>query len=397
MNLENRGNGSWRLTISDGYNPDGSKIRFRHTIHVDPTRTENAQRREAEKQAAIIEADFRRKLLLTGNKLPLSELFEEYMTDSVQRRGLKPTTAKQYRDSFEGRILPALGKIPVQDLSRKHISAFYRSLEEAPAKTGRSKTGKLSGTYRHQYHVCLHAALAYAVKAGYIAVNPCDQVEPPRKDTRETRWYEPQDVARLFDAIDKEPDLQWQLFFYLSLYASTRPGELIALNWSDIKGNVMHIRASAYAAKGEGTKRADSPKTAKSNRSIALPPAVMTLLDAHRRAQLEYRLPFGSHWPEPDAVFTTDDGHRMHMNSPTHRFQKIVKRHNLPPLTLYGLRHTGASAMIAQGVSVRDVAARLGHAQTSTTLNIYAHAFEDANARATAAITAAYEQARAQE
>lgn len=37
--LENRGNGSWRLTISDGYAPDGKKIRFQRTIHVDPMHT----------------------------------------------------------------------------------------------------------------------------------------------------------------------------------------------------------------------------------------------------------------------------------------------------------------------------------------------------------------------
>ncbi len=37
--FENRGNGSWRLTISDGYAPDGKKIRFQRTIHVDPMHT----------------------------------------------------------------------------------------------------------------------------------------------------------------------------------------------------------------------------------------------------------------------------------------------------------------------------------------------------------------------
>lgn len=41
--LENRGNGSWRLTISDGYAPDGKKIRFQRTIHVDPMHTPAVQ------------------------------------------------------------------------------------------------------------------------------------------------------------------------------------------------------------------------------------------------------------------------------------------------------------------------------------------------------------------
>ncbi len=57
--LENRGNGSWRLTISDGYAPDSKKIRFQRTIRVDPMHMPAVQRREAEKQAALLEADFR--------------------------------------------------------------------------------------------------------------------------------------------------------------------------------------------------------------------------------------------------------------------------------------------------------------------------------------------------
>ena len=63
-------------------------------------------------------------------------------------------------------------------------------------------------------------------------------------------------------------------------------------------------------------------------------------------------------------------------------------------LTLYGLRHTAASLMIAEGLPIRDVAARLGHSQTSTTLDIYAHALIDSNSRATDAISRALEEAR---
>ena len=104
----------------------------------------------------------------------------------------------------------------------------------------------------------------------------------------------------------------------------------------------------------------------------------------------------GKHWPEPDAVFTTDDGRRMNLNSPTHKFRKILEKNDLPHITLYGLRHTAASTLIAAGMSPRDVAAQLGHAQTSTTMDIYAHAFADANRRAADAISDAYENAKIQ-
>lgn len=396
MNLENRGNGSWRVTISDGYAPDGSKRRFQRTIHVDPSKTIKAQRREAEKQAALIEADYQRKLVLMGNKITIEALAEEYLQDRVERRRLKESTAKQYRDLLYWRIIPELGKEYVQDLTARDISGFYRKLKTAPARSGRSKTGKLSGTTQHQYHTQLHALLKYAVTMGYIAVNPADQVEAPRKDTKSAQCLELADVARLLTALDGLDDPQWRLFFYMSLYTGMRAGEIVALNWEDIKGNVLSVRASAVKIKGQGTARADRPKTKAGIRSIILPDVIMKQLSAHRREQLAYRLPFGSAWPEPDAVFTSDDGRRMSLDSPTHKFQKILKANNLPHITLHGLRHTAASAMIAQGISVTDIAKQLGHAQTSTTLDIYAHAFAEANARAAKAVESAYDLARDQ-
>ena len=58
-------------------------------------------------------------------------------------------------------------------------------------------------------------------------------------------------------------------------------------------------------------------------------------------------------------------------------FKLILKANNLPlDLNVHSLRHTNASLLIAQGVDVRTVASLLGHAQASTTLDIYAHAFD---------------------
>ena len=61
----------------------------------------------------------------------------------------------------------------------------------------------------------------------------------------------------------------------------------------------------------------------------------------------------------------------------TFRFKKILKENGLPQnLSVHSLRHTNASLLIAQGVDVRTVAGLLGHSQPSTTLDIYAHAFD---------------------
>ena len=389
--LENRGHGSWRVTISNGYDAQGHKKFLKRTVHVDPTKTEFAQRREAEKEAAKIDADYQRHLLTDGKKIRLSALAEEYLT----AKDIDNTTKDGYRTLLNGRILPALGKMYVQDITPRDIQKFYLSLKTEKARSGRSKTGTLSGTTQLHYHRCLHAILTYAVRNSIITVNPATAVEPPKKDTKEAAFYELEDCAKLLDVLDRLTDLKWRLFFYLCIITGCRPGEIIALNWSDIEGNVLYIRAGSKRVEGHhGAVRKEKTKTLKSNRKITLTEDIMQLLYQYKKDQAEYRLKFGADWPEPDAIFTGELGYRLDISTPTQKFQKILNQYHLKPITLYGLRHTAASILIKQHVDPREVAARMGHSRTSTTLDIYAHVFQQADAEATATIDDALKKAR---
>ena len=80
---------------------------------------------------------------------------------------------------------------------------------------------------------------------------------------------------------------------------------------------------------------------------------------------------------EEDYLFRQPNGKPMCPSTFTYRFKLILKANNLPlDLSVHSLRHTNASLLISQGVDVRTVASLLGHAQASTTLDIYAHAFD---------------------
>lgn len=79
-------------------------------------------------------------------------------------------------------------------------------------------------------------------------------------------------------------------------------------------------------------------------------------------------------------------------SSPYHIFKDIIKKYNAtvtddekkkhPDIPLHGLRHTSATLLISENVDVRTVSARLDHAQTSTTMNIYAHSLKKLNEKA---------------
>ena len=80
---------------------------------------------------------------------------------------------------------------------------------------------------------------------------------------------------------------------------------------------------------------------------------------------------------QEDYLFRQPNGDPMVPSTFTYRFKMILRENGLPvDLNVHSLRHTNASMLIAQGVDVRTVAGLLGHAQPSTTLDIYSHAFD---------------------
>jgi integrase len=81
----------------------------------------------------------------------------------------------------------------------------------------------------------------------------------------------------------------------------------------------------------------------------------------------------------------------MSLSTPYHTFMDIIHKYNdtvedkslkLPEIPFHGLRHTCATVLISENVDVRTVSARLGHAHTSTTVNIYAHSLKESDRKA---------------
>ncbi len=388
--VQNRGGGKWQAVIYGGYGPDGKQVRITRTIKVDPSKTINAQEKIARREAAALETDYQRHLITEAKKTRLSQVAEEYL----EHKQISEQTKAGYRKLLDKRILPELGRAYVQDLSPRQIREFYSKLEKEKVTSNRSKTGKLSGTTRRHYHQLLSAILNFAVKSGYITISPMTAIDPPRMDTPEAEHLEPEDLAILMDIIENMKDPMWKAFFLLEVYSSCRPGELIGLDWSDIKDDVMTISAGSNYINGKGTVRTDRPKTKASIRQIILPKMVLDALKKWKAAQAANRLKVGDAWPDHNAIFTNEIGNRLYLNNVTHKWRKIQQRNGLKNAPLYSLRHTGASLLIENGCDVKEVSRRLGHSRTSTTLDIYTHLFEKASLHTTEVMTDAIEKAR---
>jgi integrase len=169
--------------------------------------------------------------------------------------------------------------------------------------------------------------------------------------------------------------MQYKTMALLLLYSGMRRGELCGLEWKDIdfENHLVNIcRTSQYTPKkGIFTK---GTKMASSIRIIKLPATTITILREYKRWQTEQRLAVGDQWRDCDRLYTSWNGKPGHPDSLTQWFGDFIKRTDLLQIHIHSLRHTNATLMIAGGEDILTVSKLLGHAQASTTTNIYAHA-----------------------
>lgn len=250
-----------------------------------------------------------------------------------------------------------------------------------------SATGKaLSNKTILNYHRLISSVLETAVKWQIIFSNPCKRVDAPKAERKEARYLDEKQSMEILQALSDEP-LKYRVLFTLLLYSGMRRGEICGLSWQDIdfKSGIIDINKSSLYLPGKGIFD-DKTKNASSMRSIKIPSFVIELLQELRKEQIQEIMKQGTAWQGSISasakVFTRADGKPIHPCSVTDWFEKFLKRHNLPDVCVHSLRHTNATLMIASGVDLRTVSKRLGHAQMTTTANIYTHAIRTADERA---------------
>ena len=391
--LLNKGKGHWKAQFSVGFE-GGQRKRLSRTFKVDPAKTETAQRREVEKLAAAYETDLQRGILTASSRITIKQLSEEWYESYVKRNKLSPVTQAHYRLLLDGRILPRIGSLVVQEVTSRSMNSFITWVENDVPKSRRAKGEKLSGTTCKKYHTLLHSLFEFAIRQGYITVNPIAATVSPKKDTPEKPFYTADQSALLLEALDQEPIL-WRAYFYLALYSQLRRGELVALDWPDIDldHSIISVSKSAYSLPGGGVMLKE-PKSTSGRRLVTIPASVCALLEELKADHRLQRLRSLGKWQDTGAVFTQSSGQRICLDSPAGRLKKIVTRYKLPPISPHGLRHTGASLLIASGEDYKTIQHRLGHSRASTTLDIYAHHLDHRDAEASSKLDSILETAR---
>lgn len=237
------------------------------------------------------------------------------------------------------------------------------------------------------YHGFVSSVLSYAVRMGMIQHNPCENVILPHMDRKEKDCYTLEEAQAFLESLENAPT-KFRAFFVLAIYGGFRRGELLGLEWPDLdfENRVIRIRRTSQYLKERGV-FTDTTKTTQSQRALKLPAAVFDVLRQHRAEQAQERLLLlGDQWHDSQRLFVNAFGAPMHPNTPYHWLKEFCKETGQRFLGIHHFRHLNATLLINSGADVRTVSASLGHSQVTTTLNIYAHTFAEAQARAGEAI-----------
>ena len=371
--IEKRGKNSYRLVCYNGFDLNGNSIRHTKTIH--------GGKKDAEIELAKFVADVQNGMVVEGKALKFSEFTEIWKRDYGSKE-LAPSTYKRYCRMLETRLLPYFGHFYVNKIKPTDIMQFYDLLSKDTQlvrkkdNDGNKTLKPLSGKTILEHHRLLRAMLHKAVYWQVIVSNPAERVQPPKAKKPKRKYYDDDQCKILLENLEQldEEQIKYKTAIILTVFTGVRLGELMGLEWNDIdfrNGIVSINRSSQYLADtGVFTK---VPKTESSIREIAIPDFVISLLEEYKLWYEEQKSLYGELWINSNRLFVQADGKPMHPSTISKWFVKFIGQIGLPVINFHGLRHTNATLLIAQNIDVAVVAARLGHAQITTTFNFYVH------------------------
>lgn len=248
------------------------------------------------------------------------------------------------------------------------------SLYTVLAQPGQNKRtgGGLSAKTVLEHHRLISTVLDQAEREGLVPFNVAGKATLPKQERREVNYFQPEQVEAIRDALEQEP-IKWRIITHLFLITGARRGEILGLKWNkvDFEQNRIHICNNVLYSLDRDIYES-TPKTDTSNRYVTLPLETMKLLRKYRALQNEERLRLGEYYQYQGFVFSQDNGKPMHPDGVTTWLDRFSKRHDLPHINPHAFRHTMASMLYFNGVDSVSISKRLGHAQVSTTANIYA-------------------------
>lgn len=289
-----------------------------------------------------------------GSRVTVAELLAQFMTTAT----LAPTTREDWTSIIRRHLAPELGALPLAKLTARDCDGLYVRMASQGIGPSRVRCA----------HVVLHRAVAQAVRWGWLARNPVSSATRPAVPRVSITPPDIDRVGRVLAAAH-ESDPLLACWLEVAVATGARRGEVCALRWCDIDldNATARIERSVCATRTEGV----VIRTTKTDRArlVSLTPRAVHILTRRRD-----ELAAGGHLVDREGlVFSTSADPRQPWRPEliTRRWERLRPKVGCRDVGIHDLRHFVPTELLTAGIDVRTVANRLGHARTSTTLDIY--------------------------
>lgn len=296
--------------------------------------------------------------------------FSDYMLLWLEiiRPTVEKTTYASYTSMVKNKIVPYFEKkdLTVASITAKDIQMFYAHELKTVSPN----------TVIHE-HANIHRALKYALKMDLIDFNPADKVDRPKKQKFIAEHYSLEELEALFDASKNH---YLGLLIQVTAFYGLRRSETLGLRWDaiDFENKTITIKHILTTVQIDGKQtiiKEDRAKTKSSLRSLPLVPRFEKAFRELKEQQEENRRVCGKSYCTEyiDYVFVNGIGKIYNPNNVTEAFGKLLKENGLRKIRFHDLRHSCASLLLANGVSLKEIQEWLGHSDIATTADIYSH------------------------
>lgn len=303
--------------------------------------------------------------------MTLKQLYDEYI--SVKKSDVRNTTLDKTQRNLEAYILPTFGSIKINKLNKSNLQKW--KTETAQKELALKTKQNIYGEFR--------ALLNYAVKMEYLPKNPLTAIGNFKEVYFEVKkdklqYYTPEQFQKYISIARKDcvtlTDWGFYVFFAIAYYTGMRKGEINALKWTDIDGDIIHVRRS-IAQKIKGGDIETPPKNKSSYRDLQMPTPLSNILEEHKKRQQESD-GFSNEFRVCGGVRCLRD------TTLDKRNRSFAQQANLPHIRIHDFRHSHATLLANNGINIQEIARRLGHSKIEITWNTYSHLYPREEERA---------------
>ncbi|MEK5418596.1 tyrosine-type recombinase/integrase [Paenibacillus sp. FSL L8-0708] len=299
-------------------------------------------------------------------------LFSVFMLQwlAMMKHKVEFITYASYHNVITNHIVPYFEEkgLFLKELLPSHIQDYYQyELDE---------NGVTTNTVLH-YHANIRKALKHALKNDLINTNPADKIERPKKNDFVGSFYNKQETNILFEKVKGE---LIELAVILAAFYGLRRSEVVGLKWTAINFenktiSIRHTVTPVYFEGQEHIIEKDRAKNKPSRRTLPLVPAFEELLLRTRDLHALNKAICGNSYctDYEEYIYLDKLGQRVKPGYITQNFTRTLKKNGLRHIRYHDLRHSCASLLLANGVSMKEIQEWLGHSNYSTTANIYSH------------------------